>query len=135
MRESSVHEKFFKIGQIIVAFVVSSSAVLALALVIACSSSTSAPGTSATSSATASSTPPSGWEQYANNHGNSSIEAYEIGADYIRVLFKDGPVYLYTYESAGADNIEHMKELARAGDGLNSFIMRRVKYKYASKQR
>ncbi len=32
--------------------------------------------------------------------------------------FKNRSVYLYTYESAGKYNIEEMKSLAEAGDGL-----------------
>ena len=74
-------------------------------------------------------------EHYANRNGNSGVAAYEAGADLIRVQFKDGAVYRYTYSSAGADNIEHMKQLARNGAGLNSFIMRNVRKAYAQKER
>lgn len=76
----------------------------------------------------------SGWQEYANTDGDSSVRAYEDGADYIRVRFSDGSVYLYTYASAGQANIERMKQLARAGTGLNSFIMSNVRKKYESKQ-
>ena len=37
--------------------------------------------------------------------------------------FSDGAVYLYTNQSAGSANIEYMKQLAIAGEGLNSFII------------
>jgi hypothetical protein len=77
---------------------------------------------------------PSGWQQYADADSDSSVNAYETGPDYIRVLFSDGSVYLYTYASAGQSNIERMKELAAAGDGLTSFIMSNVRSKYESKQ-
>lgn len=73
---------------------------------------------------------PGGWQEYADPDGDSSVDAYEIGEDYIRVRFSDGSVYLYTYASAGAPHIERMKELARSGDGLNSYIMNNVKYDY-----
>lgn len=43
------------------------------------------------------------------------------------------PFNLYTYTSAGSHNIEEMKELATRGEGLNSFINRHVRKKYASK--
>jgi curli biogenesis system outer membrane secretion channel CsgG len=77
----------------------------------------------------------SGWQAYADPDGDSSVAAYEIGDDYVRVRFSDGSVYLYTYASAGASHVERMKELARSGDGLNSYIMNNVKYDYESKQR
>lgn len=74
-------------------------------------------------------------EIYKNLGGNSSARAYEIGNDSITVQFSDGTVYLYTYQSAGRDNIEQMKALAIAGRGLNSFIMRQVRKAYAVKLR
>ena len=72
---------------------------------------------------------------YRNLGGNSNVRAYEIGSDSITVQFGDGSIYLYTYQSAGRDNIERMKSLAIAGRGLNSFIMHHVKYSYERKWR
>jgi hypothetical protein len=74
-----------------------------------------------------------GWQEYADTDGDSSVAEYEIGEDYITILFSDGSIYTYTNASAGAANIEHMKALAIAGDGLNAFIMTNVKYDYVSK--
>lgn len=74
-------------------------------------------------------------ERYSNFGGNSGIIAYELGIDSITVQFRDGSIYLYTYQSAGIDHIEQMKILATAGRGLNSYIMRFVKRNYASKLR
>lgn len=74
-------------------------------------------------------------ERYRNRGGDSGIVAYEIGSDFITVKFSDRSVYLYTYRSAGSANIEHMKRLAIAGEGLNSFINRRVRKRYAKKLR
>ncbi|MBN2414063.1 hypothetical protein JXQ31_20480 [candidate division KSB1 bacterium] len=74
-------------------------------------------------------------EHYKNLDGNSGIEAYEEGTDFIRVQFLDGSIYLYTYDSTGSQNIEHMKQLARSGRGLNSFINRSVRKAYARKER
>jgi hypothetical protein len=74
-------------------------------------------------------------ERYGNLGGNSGIVGYEIGADFVRVQFSTGSVYLYTYDSAGSDNIEHMKQLARGGQGLNSFIQRNVRSSYARRER
>jgi len=78
---------------------------------------------------------PSDWQRYADTDADSSVDSYEVGADYIRIRFTDGSIYLYTYASAGEANINQMKTLAKAGSGLNSFIMNNVKYEYESKQR
>ena len=54
-------------------------------------------------------------EPYKNLGGDSNVAAYEIANDSIKVQFRDGWIYTYTYQSAGQDNIEHMKTLAQAG--------------------
>ena len=54
-------------------------------------------------------------KRYGNRHGNSGIAAYETGAKFIRIQFTSGSIYLYTYQSAGKDDIEEMKELAKEG--------------------
>ncbi|HXT51923.1 MAG TPA: L-threonylcarbamoyladenylate synthase [Thermoanaerobaculia bacterium] len=59
---------------------------------------------------------------YGNLSGKSGVNAYELGPDFIRVEFKSGAIYLYTYESSGPANVEHMKDLAEKGRGLASFI-------------
>jgi len=69
-------------------------------------------------------------QPYANLSGNSPIVGYEIELTRIRVMFKGGRVYSYSYGSAGASNIEQMKHLARAGAGLSAFITRNVRYAY-----
>lgn len=74
-------------------------------------------------------------ERYKNLGGDSNVVAYEIGSDSIKVRFGDGSIYTYTYQSAGQSNIEQMKTLAIAGHGLNSFINRVVRKRYASKSR
>ena len=74
-------------------------------------------------------------EQYRNIDGDSGIAEFEIGPDYIRVKFIGGSVYLYTYVSAGSQNIEQMKRLAVAGNGLNAFINKNVRKSYAQKER
>ena len=74
-------------------------------------------------------------ERYRNRGGDSGIVAYEKGPDSITVKFSDGSVYLYTNQSAGSANIEHMKRLSITGEGLNSFINRWVKKGYARKLR
>lgn len=73
-------------------------------------------------------------ERYADIDNDSGVVAYEVGATFIRVQFSDGAIYLYTASSTGLSDIERMKQLARAGEGLNSFIMRNVGRKYAIKE-
>lgn len=69
--------------------------------------------------------------EYKNLGGNSGVEMYETGSDYIKVWFLGCPkVYVYTNESAGKANITEAKRLAEAGKGLNSFIMLRIRDKY-----
>ena len=68
--------------------------------------------------------------RYLNLNGNSSIFAYDFGADYIDVEFRDGAMYRCSYSSAGQYNVEEMKRLAIQGYGLNSYIMRNCRFRY-----
>lgn len=72
-------------------------------------------------------------ERYKNLGGNSNVVSYAIGNGEITVQFEDGSIYLYTNQSATPANIAEMHRLARAGQGLNSFIGRVVKKGYARK--
>ncbi|MGY1950146.1 hypothetical protein [Pseudomonas sp. 24 E 13] len=63
------------------------------------------------------------------------MAAFEIGNGSITVEFNDGAQYLYTNESAGPGSIAEMHRLAKAGQGLNSYIGRVVKKGYARKIR
>lgn len=74
-------------------------------------------------------------KEYRNLGNDSGILGYESRSDFIRVEFSNGSVYLYTYASAGKNNIEEIKQLATDGQGLNSFINRNVRLKYAEKER
>jgi hypothetical protein len=71
---------------------------------------------------------------YLNKGGNSNISSYKFGSDHIKVCFNDNSVYLYTYVSAGQQNVEQMKQLAVQGQGLNGFINKFVSKNYASKE-
>lgn len=74
-------------------------------------------------------------DRYKNRGGNSGVASYEISQTEIKVQFRDGAIYLYNYQSTGSINVEHMKQLAIAGQGLNSFISRFVRKCYAAKLR
>lgn len=64
---------------------------------------------------------------YKDVNNDSGVISYEYSSDYILVQYKIGKPYLYTYKSAGSDNVETMKMLAETGDGLKAFIDRNVK--------
>ena len=61
---------------------------------------------------------------YKNLGGDSGVEAYMNGDDFIIVQFKEGSdtYYKYTNASAGGVAIEQMQNLAIQGQGLNSYI-------------
>jgi len=62
-------------------------------------------------------------KKYLDKSGNSGIELYEAGVDFIKIKFKDNAsVYFYTYELNGSQNIEKMKALAISGIGLATYI-------------
>ena len=74
-------------------------------------------------------------KKYLDINGDSGVEAYDTGEDYISVLFKAGSArqYLYTNTVTGTHHVENMKKLAVNGNGLNSYINRNVKKNYANK--
>lgn len=69
-------------------------------------------------------------QSYTNYSGNSNVVSFEIGSIYITVQFSTGHPYTYSYGKAGVAHVEKMKELARAGRGLNSYINLYCKYLY-----
>ena len=46
------------------------------------------------------------------------------------VFFGTAKTYRYSYASAGEHHVEQMKVLAQNGCGLNSYIMRNVRFSY-----
>lgn len=74
-------------------------------------------------------------ERYKDLDGDSGVVAFEIGEGSITVQFSTGMKYLYTVRSAGAVHIANMQRLARAGDGLNSYIKRLANKAYEAKWR
>ena len=71
---------------------------------------------------------------YRNINRDSGVVAYEGGADFIRVKFSNGAIYLYTDKSAGSHHINRMKRLAFQGTGFNAYINDHVKQAYARKE-
>jgi len=72
-------------------------------------------------------------EKYRNLKGDSGVESYKIGSDFIIVQFKNDGSYLYNYKTPGSLHVEQMKKLAIKGKGLSTYISTNVKKKYAEK--
>jgi hypothetical protein len=72
---------------------------------------------------------------YRNLSGSSGVVAYELAAGSITVEFQDGWKYDYTEASAGPDAVATMHRLAKAGQGLSTFISTSVRAAYTRKFR
>jgi len=73
--------------------------------------------------------------RYKNLSGDSGVTAYAVTLDSIIVEFRDGPVYLYNYCIPGMRKVEAMKQLARKGRGLATYINKYVRKLYIGKLR
>ena len=74
-------------------------------------------------------------QRYARRHGDSGVVAFATGPRGIAVQFVDGSVYVYDLERPGRAHVNEMKRLARAGEGLSTYISREVRDCYAKKLR
>ena len=74
-------------------------------------------------------------ERYRNLGGDSNVTRYQIEPGSIIVEFGDGSQYLYDSNRPGQPTVAEMHRLARAGQGLNSYIGRVVRKNYARKLR
>ena len=72
-------------------------------------------------------------EKYKNTKGDSGVEFYEIGSDFIIVQFINDGTYLYNYQIPGSSHVERMKKLAIKGRGLSTYISTNIRKKYAKK--
>jgi hypothetical protein len=72
-------------------------------------------------------------EKYKNKNGDSGVQSYEIGSDFIIVQFINDGSYLYNYKIPGSSQVERMKKLAVKGQGLSTYISTNIKKKYAKK--
>jgi hypothetical protein len=74
-------------------------------------------------------------EKYLNKSGGSGVNAFEIGDDYINIIFiGSSSVYTYNFIKPGKRMVDVMKQLARTGSGLSTYISREVKENYFSKK-
>jgi hypothetical protein len=75
-------------------------------------------------------------ERYRNLSGDSGVDAYEVGDDFVKVRFRTGGVYWYTNKSVGVKHVAALKRLALRGRGLSTYISQHVDVKegYARKE-
>ena len=73
------------------------------------------------------------FRRYGNRGNRAGIEAYALLARGIAVRFSNGSVLLYDRDCPGGQHVDRMKELARAGGGLGTYISRHVGQRYASR--
>ena len=72
--------------------------------------------------------------KYKNLGGNSGVDKYEIGEDYIKVVFKDShETYKYSTIKPGKRELDKLISLAQRGRGLNSYISTHIKKRYEKK--
>jgi hypothetical protein len=74
-------------------------------------------------------------ERYGNLNADSGVDAYEIGPDWIKVRFRNGPTYVYDSVKPGAEHVARMQELARAGRGLSTYISQHVQKAFSRTER
>ena len=74
-------------------------------------------------------------ELYKNLTGRSSVVDFEMGPDWIKVIFSSGWAYTYTNSSAGKNNVTWMKRHAKRGEELCRYIHKYVKYRYENKEK
>jgi len=72
------------------------------------------------------------FQAYRSGQG-SGIVAYALVNDDLHVQFRSGDVYVFTPTSTGRLHLRVMKQLARAGAGLNTYINRQTRNRYTLK--
>ena len=66
-------------------------------------------------------------EAYKNTDKASNIEAYEIGPDYIKIKYTTNSISTYSYDKAGRNHVELLKNLAQSGSGVKRYIHKYLK--------
>jgi hypothetical protein len=66
-------------------------------------------------------------QRYQGLSGDSGVESYDCGADWITVRFTRGGTYLYDRHKPGPIHVQRMKDLAPSGDGLGTYINQYVR--------
>jgi len=70
-------------------------------------------------------------EKYGNLGGDSGVVSYDSLSTSIKIQFvNNSTIYVYTYSKPGKIHVEKMKQLARAGRGLATYISQKVRDDY-----
>ena len=72
-------------------------------------------------------------EHYLNKSGTSPVTKFKIEQEKITVWYNDDTSYSYSYARAGQPIVEKLKELARTGEGLATYISQQAKFLYDHK--
>lgn len=75
-------------------------------------------------------------EEYQNLSGQSNVESYLCGPNFIAVVLKDAGEqnhFLYDSHKPGLHAVEKMQHLARSGQGLGTYIQETHHLSYARK--
>jgi hypothetical protein len=73
------------------------------------------------------------FHRYGNRSGGSGVAGYALVDEGIAVKFGNGAVYVYDRGCPGKMHVARMKQLAREGAGLATYISRRVGHRYAQR--
>ena len=73
-------------------------------------------------------------QPYRDLSGDSGVDSYESGVDWIRVRFKRGGTYFYDQVRPGPAHVERMKQLAQSGDGLATYINQYIRRDYSRRE-
>lgn len=70
-------------------------------------------------------------ERNGSNQGRATVVAYTMATGSIVIEFSDGWKYIYNHARPGALIVAEMQRLARSGQGLDSYIDRVVRDRFA----
>jgi hypothetical protein len=73
------------------------------------------------------------FHRYGNRSGGSGVAGYALVNEGIAVKFSNGAIYVYDRGCPGKMHVARMKQLARDGAGLATYISRRVGHRYAQR--
>jgi hypothetical protein len=73
------------------------------------------------------------WQRYQGNDAGVAFYAIDQDAIALRFASDERHFYVYSYYAPGAPHVARMKELARAGRGLTTYVNQQVRDRYAAK--
>ncbi len=68
--------------------------------------------------------------QRYQNAGNSGVQLFEAGSEFIILEFRDATRYLYNYIRPGRQHVHAMMKLAEKGIGLATYVNKHIRDNY-----